>query len=121
MNTLMFVNGLDKIVIACIVPDPAQYGKFMCNYAMGGKLQQYAYHQKCGFNTFAEAVNWYLTRFPSGELMDQINFLSMQQQLLNLVPPNPNANIFNPLHMTERPRPTPARRTKDGQIVSDFE
>jgi hypothetical protein len=121
MNSLMFVNGLDRIVIGCIVPDSAQYGKYQCNYAIGGNLHQYAYHQKCGFKTFAEGICWFLERFPAGDVLDPLSFLQMQHKLLTLKLPNPEANVFDPLYMVERKKPTPVKKTKDGQIISDFE
>lgn len=117
----MFVNGLDRITIGCVIRDDAQYGKFICQYSTGGKLQQYSFHQKCGFSSYAEAYNWFLVVFPQGNILDLENFLQIQQKLLSLTIPSLQANVFDPLHMTEKPRPAPIQKTKDGQVLSDFE
>ena len=84
-------------------------------------MQQFARHLKCGFSSQAEAINWYLSTHPSGQLLSEENFIDMQNQLLMLKMPSQQAQTFNPLHMSERPRPTPTKRTADGKIVSDFE
>jgi hypothetical protein len=121
MNTLMFINGLDNIEFAYIANDPSNYGKFMCVYAHGGKMRQFAQHIKGGFNTLAEAIQWYLSAYPSGQLLSEQNFTDMQSQLLMLKMPSQEAQTFDPTFMTEKPRPTPAKRTADGKLVSDFE
>jgi len=117
----MFVNSLDRVNICHIDHDSSSFGKFQCAYAKGGKLQEYSYHIKCGFNSAAEAIAWYFERFPNGNVLDKANFLSIQTQLLELKVPHPQAQVFNPLHMDIKTPPVPARRTKDGKIVSDFE
>lgn len=117
----MFVNGLDRITIGCVVSDNARYGKFVCLYSIGGKLQQYSYHHLAGFNSYAEAYNWFLHRFPQGDILDPQNFLLMQQKLLTLKIPSPQANVFDPLYMEEKPMPVPVKKTKDGELLSDFE
>lgn len=120
MNTLMVVNSLDNVQIAYIANDTSSYGKFMCVYANHNHLQSFARHLKCGFKTAAEAINWYLNRYPTGTLLTEQNFLEVQNKLLHLKIPTQSAT-FDPLHMSEKPRPTPAKQTTDGKIVSDFE
>lgn len=116
----MFVNGMNKVHNCYIAPDHAQYGKFMCVYSIGGTMRQYSHHQKCGFKSAAEAISWYFERFPDGNVLTERNFLEIQGRLLTLkLPATPS--IFDPTHMSERPRPTTIKKTKDGQIVSDFE
>lgn len=120
MNTLMFVNGMDKVHNCYVAPDDSQYGKFMCVYSIGGAMQQFAHHKKCGFNSAAEAISWYFERFPDGNVLTERNFLELQGKLLTLkIPSQPS--IFNPTHMTEKPKPVAAKRDKDGKIVSEFE
>ena len=121
MNTLMFVNGLDNIEFAYVAKDDSMYNKFMCVYAKGGKMQQYVQHKKCGFTTPAEAINWYLSMYPKGQLLTEENFVGMQAQLLMLKLPSPQQAAFDPLSMTETPRPKPVKRTADGKVLSDFE
>lgn len=121
MHTLMFVNGLDKVNICCVIPDDSRYGKFTCAYCRGGKLQQYAYHKKCGFNSAAEAIGWYFEMYPNGNVLDEGNFLSIQNQLLELVLPSPQASIFDPTHMIINTPPIAAKKTGDGKLMSDFE
>lgn len=120
MNTLMFVNGLDKVHAGYVARDQSQYGKYMCVYSIGGTIQQYARHQKCGFNSPAEAIAWFFERFPDGDLLTEENFLHLQAKLLMMTLPK-QPTVFNPEYMTERPRPIAAKRTKDGKIVSEFE
>lgn len=121
MSTLMFVNGLDKFNFCCIAPDNSQWGRFMCMYSIGTTIQQYAFHQKCGFNSHADAINWYFNRFPNGSVLDHLAFLEMQHKLLTLKIPNAQANVFDPTYMVVRQKPTPVKKTRDGQIISDFE
>ena len=118
---LMFVNSLDRVNIAYIAVDDSSYGKFMCVYSKGGKLQQYSHHIKCGFKSAAEAIRWYLECYPQGNLLDKQNFLGIEQQLLELKLPNSQASNFDPLHMVTRTMPVPVKKTKDGKILSDFE
>lgn len=116
----MFINPLENVKFCCIVPDDANFGKFTCMYCLGNHIQQYTRHQKGGFNSHAEAINWFLERFPDGNVLHVQSFLEMQAKFLLLkLPAGPNQ--LDPLHMTERPRPQVARRTRDGKIVSDFE
>lgn len=116
----MFVNGLDRVHSGYVTRDQSQYGKYMCVYAIGGTIQQFARHQKCGFNSPAEAISWFFFRFPDGDLLSEENFLTLQAKLLTMKLPS-QPDIFNPAHMTEKPMPVAARRTKDGKIVSEFE
>lgn len=121
MHTLMFVNGLDRVNICYVSPDPASYGKFQLAYCKGGRLHEYSYHIKCGFKSAAEAIGWYFERYPDGNVLDQQNFLGMQHQLLELKLPSPQANTFNPLHMDIREPPRVAKRDRTGKLLSDFE
>jgi hypothetical protein len=116
----MFINPLDNVGFCCVIPDDGTYGKFMCMYCLGNNIEQYSRHQRGGFNSIAEAIGWYFERFPNGNVLDPTSFLEMQTKFLLLkLPTGPNS--LDPLHMTERPKPQLARRTKDGKIVSDFE
>lgn len=117
----MFVNGMDKISNCYVALDDSQYGKFMCVYSMGGDIQQYKHHKKCGFNSAAEAIGWFFERFPDGNVLSENNFLELQMKLLMLKPPTPQSTVLDPLYMVQKPKPVPVRRTKDGKIVSDFE
>jgi hypothetical protein len=121
MNTIMFVNGMDKVHNCYVAPDDSQYGKFMCVYSIGGNIQQYKHHKKCGFKSAASAISWYFERFPDGNVLTERNFLELQGRLLTLTIPASNSNIFNPVHMTEKPKPVAAKRDKTGKIISDFE
>ena len=116
----MFVNGMDKVNNCYVAPDDSQYGKFMCVYSIGGTLQQYSHHKKCGFNSAAEAISWYFERCSDGNVLTERNFLELQARLLTLKLPS-QPDVFNPTFMTERPMPVAVKKTKDGQIVSDFE
>ena len=120
MTTLMFVNGMDKVHNCYIARDDSQYGKFMCVYSIGGTMQQFKHHKKCGFNSAAEAIRWYFERCPNGNVLTEQNFLNLEAQLLMLKMPT-QPDVFNPIYMTERPKPVPARRDKQGKIVSEFE
>src|ERR1700722_2984988 len=120
MDTLMFVNGMDNVHNCYVAPDDSQYGKFMCVYSNGGHMQQYSHHKKCGFRSSAEAINWYFERFPNGNVLTERNFLEIQGRLLTLKLPS-QPTLFDPTFMTEKPKPVPVKKTKDGQIVSDFE
>lgn len=117
----MFVNSLDRVNIAYIAVDDSSFGKYMCVYSKGGKLQQYSHHVKCGFKTPAEAICWYLERYPEGNILDKQNFHSIEQQLLELKLPHPQSSNFDPLFMVQKPMPVPVKKTKDGKILSDFE
>lgn len=120
MNTLMFVNGMDKVHNCYIAPDDSQYGKFMCVYSISGTIQQFAHHKKCGFKSPADAISWYFERFPDGNVLTERNFLELQAKLLTLKLPS-QPDIFNPTHMTEKPKPVATKRDKSGKIISDFE
>ncbi len=120
MNTLMFINPLDRFQSCYIAPDDAQYGRFMCVYSTGESLQQFKRHQKCGFKSHAEAISWYLSRFPNGNVVSPREFLELQGQMLTMKLPNA-PSIFNPTHMTEKSRPIAAKRDRSGKIISDFE
>ena len=121
MDTLMFVNGMDKVHNCYVAPDDSQYGKFMCVYSTGGNIEQYKHHKKCGFKSAAEAISWYFERFPNGNVLTEQSFLEIQTRLLMLKMPSQNADVFNPIFMIEKPKPVPVRKDKEGNIVSDFE
>lgn len=116
----MFVNSLKGLNMAYVSHDNSQHGKFMCVYTTSPQPQVYTQHQKHGFESPAQAIEWYLNIFPDGNIVSQENFLSMQGQLVGLQMPK-QPSVFNPTFMTEKPRAVPAQRSADGKIISDFE
>lgn len=117
----MFVNGLAGVQQCYVAPDTSCYGKFMCVYSKGGNIQEYKRHQMGGFDSAAEAIGWYFERFPNGDVLDEASFLSLQNQLLQLKLPNPQAATFDPTYMVTKPRPMAAKKDKSGKILSDYE
>lgn len=114
---LMFVNGLDSVVIGHIYEENL---KFCCSYARGGKLQEYSYHTKTGFPTYVDTMRWFYEMFPDGNMMSQENFLHVQHQLLMLKIPTPGHYELDPLHMRGLDSVGP-KRTKEGKLESEFE
>jgi hypothetical protein len=117
----MFINPLDNMKACYVGRDDASYGKFTCVYSTGENMAQFKRHIKTGFNSPAEAISWYFEVYPAGNVMTQESFLNLQAQMLSLKLPSENANMFNPTYMVVRQKPTPVKKTKDGQIISDFE
>lgn len=120
MDTLMFINQLSGVNMCFVARDDSQYGKFMCVYTTSGTPRTYKQHQKHGFESPAEAIAWYLNRFPDGNVVSQENFLNLQGQLLTLKMPK-QPSVFNPTFMTEKSRPVAAKKDSSGKIISDFE
>lgn len=107
--------------MAYVAEDTSNSRKFMCVYCKGGMIQEYKRHQLGGFNSPAEAIGWYFQRFPSGNIMNEAEFLSMQNQLLLMKLPSAQASTFDPTHMVTKPRPVAAKKDANGKLMSDFE